>query len=111
MFIGQNRLRRDLGVGHEAAHGNGADAFRLLVRVDGYDAVRRLRPGNIDRAYGGFAEGASHERHVQGAGRVEIVHIVGEALNETRIVSSLDGRADEFGGLGHLLSPHLSRRR
>ena len=42
---------------------------------------------------------ASHQTHVQTTPGLDVVHILGQSLNQTGILPPLDRLADELGGL------------
>ena len=68
----------------------------LFAGEHGFDAVHRLRGADVDRRDASVGDVAALERQVLHAGDLDVVDILAQALNQTRVFAPLDALANEL---------------
>ena len=91
----QRRMRHLLRVGHDPAHGKGAQLFlELLPGEDGDHALYRLGGGGVDAPDFGVSVRAPHDRHVEHAEELDVVDVVALPSDEARVLPALDAGSE-----------------
>src|SRR5216117_1336619 len=117
---GERRVRRHLEVRQQPAARQRVHPGEVLAGEDRDHAGVRLRLGDVDLADLRVRVWAAHERRIGHAGQLEVVGVVTPARDESRILATLDGFAEQArvgrGGhgapslrFGHVLRSPLDR--
>ena len=85
------------------------EVAELLGAVRRHDVRAIQGRGDVDVGDLGVCHGAAQDRHVQGAGQLDVVGPVGLAVEESSVLLAAqgpaDGRRGNVDGLGHLVPP------